>query len=1471
MQQFIHTLQSKPATQAFLAHATQAYNNGLLSPVTYDQILTGLKLAHRPQGQAINSSDPEDTYSDQETLIYILLTLILRQQELAGSSALKHSQLLKFCTRWNQLMVLAHTIQQCIREINTTNLSLLCHLPFTYLGDFSRDKPTTQTELLQQFKLYTIYQQQLFAQGYNFYSLELEALALHFLNQATNNQLEQLIPQVKKLPVRFINSENVAESTNHTLLPHLLKRQLYVPFATDVATSNEILGHNFYAYTIARNQQATAPLVEQASIVNLHNPHQAIQHQALQHLARHITSNDTLFQPQTNSLTVSYLLASNTERLQAFPQRFYFTPEQITTLSLTGNFQDLNLTRTIFAQVNPQLHLKAPLDNTTNEVQFTPVALTNPFPVWLAANQSISLDLQRLVPFNYTVDFTQETLLHKFWNYRQAVKDLIFTHKKLVPQLEQHNTLLSLPESVAILTQEHQLTIEKLQVFAQLYQQPINLTQACCATVLRPTLRYEGDLTTDFDWDNPQAPQLLQQLVKQLLNNQHLNNLSTQQRINRKIITFIEKQPYQPHDFIDRFVADKFSTPHFMSFNAQELANVFQQLASALIPFDDYNFAPELVRFFHQAFELFSFLTQPLSLNNLHPGKLFPALASMHNLYDWTSPTQYLAPQPQVYNCGLISVINAQVLEAQDTIPMLPFVVQRELLENPRQANIQPEYLWSLSRSHRLETELYQQLKHRVYAIAETDSYSTSTFNFSLSDLKAELFKFITIYRGNPQDFGEQELAIASSLNQNFSCIIGGPGSGKTTTVFNILLLDAIIYIACMADEQAPYIGLIAPTGKAAEGLTKSIHSKATQFSNYLDELEAGTLQDSVALNQWRLIQEQFLPDLNNYARKALQAITQTQGQTIHKSFGINEFTPLGRYHEQLTHPADIVICDEVGMVNLEILHKVICYAKPTAKIIFLGDADQLPSIELGDTLANLSNQPRFISPQRQAMLQRYGFKLEEFIAPPHAPSEVKIPSKELITSNPLLSKAIAPQQLPTIADNIHTLIRIYRFQGNLLEYAYAINGRSAQTHQQSLAQITRELERKFDEQHQLNTLAQVQAQFVAHYAAHGEQVQQLAAKLFEVVSNLSYSADSNNIVDASDKENFNPQKLLFNLQYLSSSPADINLQYYEPLYLGYLLMVREILEQIPQLFLHDNKLGVVKIAEQILYDLVSCLAITSQRKLQELAHNTQFVRQLHEQIQKRSTQLLEQKLRYTKPNLHTFLQNLVLHQTAVRFASLLKILQRISQMEQETESAEFNQLLNAAFVELQEVRFLAPVREGVLGVDTLNSLFVERYNRNAAKVIMVTRNIPEHNLVNGQLGILTSETSNTSIAPVEVVYFRDSKSDQPQRVLKSQIADFEYAYYTTIHKAQGDEFTQTHVILPVELNANKISRALYFTAVTRVKKFLFIYSSVALQQITEFTNEPRTTSLNFCWDYQRLLEANIRATPAELPTIRNY
>jgi exodeoxyribonuclease V alpha subunit len=174
----------------------------------------------------------------------------------------------------------------------------------------------------------------------------------------------------------------------------------------------------------------------------------------------------------------------------------------------------------------------------------------------------------------------------------------------------------------------------------------------------------------------------------------------------------------------------------------------------------------------------------------------------------------------------------------------------------------------------------------------------------------------VTVDRLFPEGYDEQRVAAIAAAQQWTTVLTGGPGTGKTTTVAGLLAL------LTEQAERPLRIALTAPTGKASARLQQAV-----------EEAQA----------------EARFSDAD---RARLSGLTSS---TLHRLLG---WTPGSRnrfrHHRRNKLPHDVVVVDETSMVSLTMMARLLEAVRADARLVLVGDADQLASVEAGAVLADL-------------------------------------------------------------------------------------------------------------------------------------------------------------------------------------------------------------------------------------------------------------------------------------------------------------------------------------------------------------------------------------------------------------------------------------------------------------------------------------------------------------------------------------
>ncbi len=232
-----------------------------------------------------------------------------------------------------------------------------------------------------------------------------------------------------------------------------------------------------------------------------------------------------------------------------------------------------------------------------------------------------------------------------------------------------------------------------------------------------------------------------------------------------------------------------------------------------------------------------------------------------------------------------------------------------------------------LQKYHHFETQVFNYLNH----IAKRSHQDENDDNEALAQTLTMLFP--------PQANSEidwQKVATATAYMQQLSVITGGPGTGKTTTVTKLLYLLCHQHL-CSAKANHTNGGnhadlnikLVAPTGKAAARLSESIKASKARLADTL------TAQGA------------------NFNQAALNNIPE-QASTLHRLLGVIPNSVQFRHHKDNPLRLDLLIIDEASMVDLPMMYSVLSALPENARLILLGDQDQLASVEAGAVLADI-------------------------------------------------------------------------------------------------------------------------------------------------------------------------------------------------------------------------------------------------------------------------------------------------------------------------------------------------------------------------------------------------------------------------------------------------------------------------------------------------------------------------------------
>lgn len=240
------------------------------------------------------------------------------------------------------------------------------------------------------------------------------------------------------------------------------------------------------------------------------------------------------------------------------------------------------------------------------------------------------------------------------------------------------------------------------------------------------------------------------------------------------------------------------------------------------------------------------------------------------------------------------------------------------------------------------------------------------------------------LFPDNPdEEVNLQKIAAVTSVFKRFCVISGGPGTGKTTTIAKILA-----FLTEVESGKKLKIYLCAPTGKAAARLSESIRSTKVNIDC------SETVKNLVPENAY----------------------------TIHRM--LRTIPGSSRFYHNADNqlPADVVVVDEASMVDLALLAKLVEAVPDKARLILVGDKDQLASVEAGSVLGDICNRgdlPEYPAKSYQTLIGGIGL-----------PADCKLSGK------------------PVLSDSIVVLQKNYRFSesSGIGRLSRAVNNGEADT-----------------------------------------------------------------------------------------------------------------------------------------------------------------------------------------------------------------------------------------------------------------------------------------------------------------------------------------------------------------------------------------------------------------------------------------
>lgn len=220
-----------------------------------------------------------------------------------------------------------------------------------------------------------------------------------------------------------------------------------------------------------------------------------------------------------------------------------------------------------------------------------------------------------------------------------------------------------------------------------------------------------------------------------------------------------------------------------------------------------------------------------------------------------------------------------------------------------------------LDDKNRLYLYRYWEYEQRLSTVI-AERISNDIDNIDISILSDGLNRLFPENENEP--FNWQKVAAVMAAFKRFCVVTGGPGTGKTFTMAKILAL-----LLELAEGKTFHILLAAPTGKAAARIGETIKAVKKTLNCSNDVIDA-------------------LP---------------SEAYTLHRMLRTIPGSPYFFHNAENRLTADVVVVDEASMVDLALMAKLFEAVKSSARIILIGDRDQLASVETGFVMADICDR----------------------------------------------------------------------------------------------------------------------------------------------------------------------------------------------------------------------------------------------------------------------------------------------------------------------------------------------------------------------------------------------------------------------------------------------------------------------------------------------------------------------------------
>ncbi|MFN7750701.1 MAG: AAA family ATPase, partial [Pseudomonadota bacterium] len=258
--------------------------------------------------------------------------------------------------------------------------------------------------------------------------------------------------------------------------------------------------------------------------------------------------------------------------------------------------------------------------------------------------------------------------------------------------------------------------------------------------------------------------------------------------------------------------------------------------------------------------------------------------------------------------------------------------------------------------------------------------------------------RIATLFADNRQRLPEgstdwQRVAVALALTRGFTVVSGGPGTGKTTMVVSLL--------ACLLEAQPDCrIALAAPTGKAAARMTEAVARGREAIAQRMAAADAAAPTPAQRSTPARTPRQPSstrpgttptppAPEsFNSSAPQPAHPFTDRlalEARTVHRLLGADAQGRF-RHHRANPLPVDVLVVDEASMLDLALAARLLEAVPRGARVVLLGDKDQLASVEAGAVFAGLSSDPSLTEACRAQVASLAGLAPADIVPPAAAP-----------------------------------------------------------------------------------------------------------------------------------------------------------------------------------------------------------------------------------------------------------------------------------------------------------------------------------------------------------------------------------------------------------------------------------------------------------------------------------------------------